>query len=74
MKDKKSEIAIPLDSIEANLKLYIYGNRKDSLFSLDKQSAFEKGESPFQILEGNFYNYYFKKSQCNKSQISDKRK
>lgn len=60
MKEKKSEIEIPLDFIELNLKLFIYGNSKKSLYLIDKEIAFENGESPYQILEGNFYNYYFK--------------
>lgn len=60
MKEKSSEIKIPLDSIETNLELYVYGNRKETLYSIDKQIALENGMSPYQILEGNFYNYYFK--------------
>jgi predicted component of viral defense system (DUF524 family) len=60
MKEKKSEIEIPLDFIELNLKLFIYGNSEKSLYLIDKEIAFENGMSPYQILEGNFYNYYFK--------------
>ena len=60
MKGQSTEIKIPLDFIEANLELYIYGNRKETLYSIDKQIALENGMSPYQILEGNFYNYYFK--------------
>jgi predicted component of viral defense system (DUF524 family) len=60
MKEKKSEIEIPLDFIELNLKLFIYGNSEESLYLIDKEIAFENGESPYQILEGNYYNYYFK--------------
>lgn len=60
MKEQSTEIKIPLDFIEANLELYVYGNRKDTLYSIDKQIALENGMSPYQILEGNFYNYYFK--------------
>ena len=59
MKKGKSEIKIPLDFIQSNLEIHIYGNRKESLFLLDESIAKEYGESPFQILEGNFYNYYF---------------
>jgi predicted component of viral defense system (DUF524 family) len=60
MKEQSTEIKIPLDFIEANLELYVYGNRKETLYSIDKQIASENGMSPYQILEGNFYNYYFK--------------
>ena len=63
MKEQRSNIKIPLDFIEANLELYVYGygNRKEvNLYTIDKQIAFENGMSPYQILEGNFYNYYFK--------------
>jgi len=62
MKEKITDIKIPLDFIEANLELYVYGNRKETLFLIDKQIALENGMSPYQILEGNFYNYYFKLS------------
>ena len=60
MKEQSTDIKIPLDFIEANLELYVYGNRKETLYSIDKQIALENGMSPYQILEGNFYNYYFK--------------
>ena len=61
MKEQSAYIKIPLDFIEANLELYVYGNRKEvTLYTIDKQIAFENGMSPYQILEGNFYNYYFK--------------
>lgn len=60
MKEQSTEIKIPLDFIEANLELYVYGNIKETLYSMDKQIALENGMSPYQILEGNFYNYYFK--------------
>ncbi|MHA8079087.1 DUF2357 domain-containing protein [Aquirufa antheringensis] len=59
MRNQISEINISLDSIESGLELIIYGNRPDSLFLIEKEFAFEHGMSPYQILEGNFYNYYF---------------
>ena len=59
MKEQSTVIKIPLDFIEANLELYVYGNRKETLYTIDKQIALENGMSPYQILEGNFYNYYF---------------
>jgi predicted component of viral defense system (DUF524 family) len=60
MKEQRSDIKIPLDFIKTNLELIVYGNRKDTLYSIENQIALENGESPYQILEGNFYNYYFK--------------
>jgi predicted component of viral defense system (DUF524 family) len=60
MKEPSTEIKIPLDFIKPSLELFIYGNRKETLYTIDKQIALENGISPFQILEGNFYNYYFK--------------
>ncbi len=60
MKELCTEIAIPLDFIEPNLELYVYGNRTNTLYSIDIQEAIEYGMSPYQILEGNFYNYFFK--------------
>jgi predicted component of viral defense system (DUF524 family) len=60
MKEQCTEIKIPLDFIEAKLELFIYGNRIETLYLIDEQIALENGMSPYQILEGNFYNYYFK--------------
>ncbi len=60
MKDQKSDIKIPLDFIEPKLEFHVYGNRKETLFLIENQTAMENGEAPYQILEGNFYNYYLK--------------
>ena len=60
MKELSTEITIPLDFIEPKLELFLFGIRKETLFSINDELASENGESPFQILEGNFYNYYFK--------------
>jgi predicted component of viral defense system (DUF524 family) len=60
MKELCTEIIIQLDFIEPDLELYVYGNRINTLFTIDKQEAIECGMSPYQILEGNFYNYFFK--------------
>ena len=60
MKEQKSDIKIPLDFIEPNLDLHIYGNSKGTLYLIEYQIALENGQSPYQLLEGNFYNYYFK--------------
>jgi len=62
MKEIKSDIKIPLDFIVSDLALHIYGNRKETLYLIDYEIALENGESPYQILEGNFYNYYFTKN------------
>jgi predicted component of viral defense system (DUF524 family) len=62
MKEQSTNIKIPLDFIESNLVLFIYGNRKETLNLIDQQIAIDNGMSPYQILEGNFYNYYFKMS------------
>jgi predicted component of viral defense system (DUF524 family) len=73
MKEQINDIKIPLDFIEASLELHVYGNRKETLYSVDKQIALENGMSPYQILEGNFYNYYFKLhgSPCHKYQLRE---
>lgn len=60
MKKQSNEINIPLDFIESNLELCVYGNREETLYSIDKQIALGNGMSQYQILEGHFYNYYFK--------------
>ncbi len=59
MKEKSTNIKIPLDFIEENLELFVYGNRQETLYTVDSQIALENGMSPYQILEGNFYHYYF---------------
>ena len=56
---KSDEIRIPLDFIESKLELIIYGDRKNSSFTIDFEFASENGMSAYQILEGCFYNYYF---------------
>lgn len=73
MKEQKSEIKISLDNIENNLELYVYGNRKETLYIIDNEIALENGQSIYQIIEGNFYNYYFKldKKATNKYQLKE---
>jgi predicted component of viral defense system (DUF524 family) len=58
MKEAKDIIHIPLDHIEPQLELHIYGDKKQSIYSLENEFAFENGEAPIQILEGQFYHYY----------------
>jgi predicted component of viral defense system (DUF524 family) len=60
MKEVKDIIHIPLDHIEFQLVLSIYGDKKQSIYSIENEIAFENGEAPIQILEGQFYQYYIK--------------
>ncbi len=60
MKIAIDTILIPLDHIEPQLELHIYGKRNKTLYSIDNHTAIENGESTIQILEGASYNYYFK--------------
>ena len=60
MKIAIDTILIPLDNIEPQLELHIYGKRNKTLYSIDNHTAIENGESTIQILEGASYNYYFK--------------
>lgn len=57
--EERSEIEIPVDE-NIDLKLCIYGNAKDTIIEISKELAIEQGESTFQILEGYFYQYFFK--------------
>jgi len=50
-------ITIPLDYIESGLKLEIYPEGKNQLFEIEFDMAVENGESPYQILEGNSYEF-----------------
>jgi predicted component of viral defense system (DUF524 family) len=59
MKSKSHDIKIPLDFIEPKLEIIIYGNRKNTLFTIDNEFASENGMAAYQILEGHFYHYYF---------------
>ena len=58
MKIAIDTILIPLDHIEPQLELHIYGDKKQTIYSLENEFAFENGEAPIQILEGQFYHYY----------------
>lgn len=60
MRENKSEIEIPLENIQKHLKLYIYGDMEQTIYQIDEEEAIENGEAVYQLLEGNFYSYYFK--------------
>lgn len=68
MKYKKTEIEIPIPEIEG-LSLWIYSNKEDTIRILDTDRA--ELESPYQLLEGHFYNYYFElnRKACNEYQL-----
>lgn len=55
-------IEIPLESIEPDLKLTIYPESGSLLFKIEEEEAAQYGESRFQILEGNSYEYKLSKS------------
>ena len=54
----RTEISIPLKNLP-QVSLCIYGNKIDTLKEADPETALERGESPWQLLEGCFYGYYF---------------
>lgn len=54
-------INISLDDIEPDLKLFIFPEGKSKCFIIDYENASLNAESPFQILEGNSYEYNFNK-------------
>lgn len=60
MQNIKSEIKIPLN-FESNTCLCIYGNKANTLKESDFALAADRGEAPWQLLEGCFYNYYFER-------------
>jgi len=60
MRECHTEIEIEIPELGPDIKLCIYGNRKDRIFSISEEEALENGEAPHQLLEGNFYHYYFK--------------
>jgi len=52
-----SELLIPLDDIIEGLTLSIFPEGSARCFTISDGEAFEKNESPYQILEGNFYEF-----------------
>lgn len=59
MGEIKQHIQIPLTFFNTTDVLEIYPENKAILFTISEEEANENGESPFQILEGNCYEYAF---------------
>ncbi|MFN3968967.1 DUF2357 domain-containing protein, partial [Flavobacterium sp.] len=59
MEETKKHIQIPLTFFNEIDFLEIYPENKAKLFEISEVEANENGESPFQILEGNSYEYAF---------------
>jgi len=53
----KSSIVIELDDLEQDLKLFIDDRKNNTLFHLE--DAIQNNEAPYQLQEGNFYDYEF---------------
>ncbi|NDV59826.1 DUF2357 domain-containing protein [Bacteroides sp. 519] len=50
------QISVPLEG-NTSIALTIYANKPGILFEIDKEEAFENGESRFQLVEGSSYEY-----------------
>ena len=59
MEEIKQHIRIPLPLFNESDFLEIYPENKARLFEITEEQANENGESIFQILEGNSYEYAF---------------
>ncbi|PBJ11293.1 DUF2357 domain-containing protein [Flavobacterium sp. ACN6] len=59
MEETKKHIRIPLPFFNETHFLEIYPENKGRLFEISEEEANENGESTFQILEGNSYEYAF---------------
>lgn len=59
MEESKQHIRIPLPFFGGENFLEIYPENSAKLFQISEEEANEKGESIFQILEGNSYEYAF---------------
>ena len=57
----ESHISIPLPHISQGLILHIYPEGNSRVFKIDEAEAEEFGESPYQILESQTYEYAFNK-------------
>ncbi|MDG4946365.1 DUF2357 domain-containing protein [Weeksellaceae bacterium KMM 9713] len=57
----KNHISIPLNHISQGLILHIYPEGNSRVFKIDDAEAEEYGESPYQILESQTYEYAFNK-------------
>src|SRR5690554_6733368 len=58
----ESNISIPLHHISQGLILHIYPEGNSRVFKIDEAEAEEYGESPYQILESQTYEYAFNKN------------
>jgi hypothetical protein len=61
MEEFNQHIRVPLTLFNETDYLEIYPENKARLFELPEDEANEYGESAFQILEGNSYEYAFTK-------------
>lgn len=52
-------LTIPLDHIKPGLKLEIYAQEGSKLNSISEEEALALGEAPYQLREGQFYEYAF---------------
>ncbi len=59
MEEKNQPLRIPLTLFNESDFLEIYPENKAKLFEISEEEARENGESTFQILEGNSYEYAF---------------
>lgn len=59
MEKQNLPIKIPFDIFNKDVTLSIYPENKARLFEISEEEANENGESLFQILEGNCYEYAF---------------
>lgn len=57
MEVKKLHIPIPYDVFNKNVTLFIYPENSSKLYLVTEEEANENGESQYQILEGNSYDY-----------------
>lgn len=63
MDDVKLHIRIPLSSNNDTDYLEIYPENRSKIYEIDEEVANEYGESMYQILEGNSYEYAFTKNK-----------
>ena len=57
MEVKELHISIPFNVFNKSVTLSVYPENTSKLFLLSEEEALENGESPYQILEGNSYDY-----------------
>lgn len=59
MEVKELHIPIPFNVFNKNITLSVYPENNSKLFLISEENARENGESQYQILEGNSYEYAF---------------